>query len=113
MTDYFDGIFEGDVEKLDCIFYSQGRLNCVMDGAIVLVDKKAYLEIVANRATPKEPGGKCYDRIISIDMAGSSAAIEKVKCAIPPKYFTDLLTFLKVGGKWQIINKAYHYVEHS
>jgi hypothetical protein len=31
----------------------------------------------------------------------------KLKCAIPPRYFTDYLCFLKVEGKWQIAQKIF------
>ena len=71
------------------------------------------MKIVASRKSPRDSGAKRYDRIISIDMAGPGAAIAKVECAIPPKYFTDLLTLIKLEGRWRIINKTYHYIEHS
>ena len=113
LTDYFDGIFEGDTEKLDRIFHPEGRLNCVTDRTFFAVDKTDYLNIVADRTSPKSSGAKRYDKIISIDMAGPSSAIAKVECAIPPKYFTDLLTLIKLDGQWRIINKTYHYITHS
>ena len=113
LMDYFDGIFEGDTEKLDHVFHSDGRLSCATDGTLVSVDKEDYLKIVASRKSPRDSGAKRYDRIISIDMAGPGAAIAKVECAIPPKYFTDLLTLIKLEGRWRIINKTYHYIEHS
>lgn len=32
-----------------------------------------------------------------------------VECAIAPKYFTDLLTLVRVDDRWQIIAKVFHY----
>ena len=113
LTDYFDGIFEGNIEKLDRIFHPDGRLNCVTDGTLFAVNKRDYLDIVSARASPMSSGAGRYDKIISIDMAGPGSAVAKVECAIPPRYFTDLLTMVKLDGQWQIINKTYHYVTHG
>ena len=34
-------------------------------------------------------------------------AFVKVKCAIPPKFFTDQLSLLKIDGRWQIAQKVF------
>jgi hypothetical protein len=34
-------------------------------------------------------------------------ALVKVKCQMPPRYFTDLLSFLKVDGKWVVAQKVF------
>jgi len=47
---------------------------------------------------------------VSIDFSGPATAFAKVECQIPPRYFTDYLTLLKVDGRWQVIAKAYHTV---
>jgi hypothetical protein len=36
-----------------------------------------------------------------------TAAFAKVKCQLPPRYFTDYLNLLKVDGRWQIVQKIY------
>ena len=113
LSDYFDGIYEGNTEKLDRVFHPAGQLSCVTDGSLNLTNKTKYREIVANREPPESKGPHRYDKIISIDMAGPETALAKVECAIPPRYFTDLLTFIKLDERWMIINKTYHYVEHG
>ena len=105
LTDYFAGIYEGNTEKLDRVFHPEGQLSCVTDGYLNLVNKTKYLEIVANREPPESQGSHRYDKIISINMAGPETALAKVECAIPPRYFTDLLTLIKLDGKWMIINR--------
>ena len=42
-----------------------------------------------------------------IDFNGPNAAFAKVECQLPPRYFTDYLTLLKIEGRWQVIAKAY------
>ena len=36
-------------------------------------------------------------------------AFARVNCAIGERYFTDLLTFVLIDGRWQIIAKVFHY----
>ena len=113
LIDYFDGIYEGDTTKLERVFHPDGRLNCVTDGDMVAMTKAEYMDLVKGRPSPASTGANRYDRVISIDTAGPGAAIAKVECAVPPKYFTDLLTLIKLDGQWRIINKTFHYVVHD
>lgn len=113
LMDYFDGIYESDTTKLDRIFHTEGQLTSVTEGDLVYMSKQDYLGLVAGRASPASQGMNRYDKIVSIDIAGPGAATAKVECAVPPKYFTDLLTMIKVDGKWQIINKTFHYMLHE
>lgn len=36
-------------------------------------------------------------------------ALARVECAIGPRRYTDLLTLLRVDGRWQIIAKVFHF----
>jgi hypothetical protein len=31
----------------------------------------------------------------------------KLNCAIPPRFFTDQLSLLKIDGRWQIAQKVF------
>jgi hypothetical protein len=33
--------------------------------------------------------------------------LRQAKCALPPLYFTDYLSFLKIEGKWQVAQKVF------
>ena len=113
LTDYFDGIYEGDSAKLRDVFLPNGHLYSVTDGAVEDLDLEAYCARVDGRAAPAVSGAKRYDRILSIDLSGPATALAKVECAIPPKFFTDYLTLLKVEGRWRIVSKTYHTVIHE
>ena len=39
---------------------------------------------------------------MQIDQSSPTTAFVKLKCQIPPRYFTDYLCFLKVEGTWQL-----------
>ncbi len=34
-------------------------------------------------------------------------AYVKVKCQLPPRYFTDQLSLLKVSGRWLVAQKVF------
>jgi len=42
-----------------------------------------------------------------IDQSSPTTAFVKLKCAIPPRYFTDYLCLLKIDGKWQVAQKVF------
>lgn len=113
LTGYFDGIHEGDTEKLRRAFLPNAHLYSATDGAVVDMDLDAYMDLVGGRASPASQGAKRHDRIVAIDLSGPVSATAKVELAVPPKYFTDSLSMLKVDGHWRIVAKTYHYVIHE
>ena len=43
----------------------------------------------------------------AIEQIGPAMAHVKLRCAIPPRYFTDLLSLLKIEGRWQVAQKVF------
>jgi len=35
--------------------------------------------------------------------------LAKLRCSIRPKNFVDLLTLIRVEGRWQVIAKVFHW----
>jgi 4-oxalocrotonate tautomerase len=68
-----------------------------------------YFPIVDARPSPASRNEPRNDRIVSLEFAGPVTAFARVECSIGPKFFTDLLTLIFVGGRWQIISKVFHY----
>lgn len=105
---YLDGLYEGDVDKLAHAFHPTSALTTVReDGAIQIVPREQWLEAVRGRPSPKAAGLAREDHILTIDLVGPTLALVKVKCQMPPRYFTDLLSFLKVESRWQIVQKVF------
>lgn len=105
---YFDGLYEGDSAKLGAAFHPFSHLYGVgADGKATDMPREDWLKMVAGRPSPKSKGDERRDRIVSIDFNGPNAAFAKVECQLPPRYFTDYLTLLKIEGRWQVIAKAY------
>lgn len=108
---YFDGLYEGDTAKLGEVFHAASHLYSVDgDGKAADMPRGDWFTAVAGRPSGKVKSSARADRIVSIDFSGPGTAFAKVECQLPPRYFTDYLTLLKVDGKWQVIAKAFHTV---
>ena len=109
LEDYFSGIYEGDVNKIDTVFLPEASLFSATDGPLSSISLAEYLEMVRNRPSPASTNAENADRIYSIDMAAPEMALAKVGLRVGEKLFTDYLTLLMVEGRWRIIAKAYTY----
>jgi hypothetical protein len=108
---YFDGLYEGDTRKLGAAFHPLSHLYSVgTDGSAADVPRADWFKMVESRPSAKSKGDERRDRIVSIDFSGPATAFAKVECQLPPRYFTDYLTLLKIDGRWQVIAKAFHAV---
>jgi Putative lumazine-binding len=65
------------------------------------------LDIVRNRPSRLALGLARHDEVPSVDIVGPTMAFVKLKCAIPPRYFTDMLSLLKIDGRWQVAQKVF------
>lgn len=103
---YFDGAYEMDADKFASIFHSSSSVTKVGDDGNVSVTPIAtWLAAVRNLKAPKQQGLERQDQILSIDVEGELALL-KLKLQIPPRYFTDMLSCLKVNGTWKIAQKV-------
>ena len=108
---YFDGLYEGNTRKLGEAFHPASHLYSVgADGQAADFPRADWFKMVEGRKSAKDSGSERRDRIVSIDFSGPGTAFAKVECQIPPRYFTDYLTLLKVDGRWQVISKSFHTV---
>ena len=104
---YFDGLYEGDADKLASVFHETSALTYEQDGKLVVLPLAQWLKAVRERPAPKAKGLARDDVILLIDQSGPTTAFVKVKCQMPPRYFTDYLSLLKVDGRWQVAQKVF------
>ena len=104
---YFDGLYEGDTDKLAQVFHPTSVLTYEQDGALKPLPRDEWLAAVKKRPSPQSQGLARSDEILQIDQSGPTTAFVKVKCAIPPRFFTDYLSFLKIDGHWQVAQKVF------
>jgi Putative lumazine-binding len=109
LTTYFDGLYFSDVARLKQVFHPKAIYACATEGTLTYLTMEEYFPIVAARVAPASRNETRRDEIISIECAGPVTASACVKCAIGPKHFTDLLSLVKLNGKWRIISKVFHF----
>lgn len=106
---YFDALHHSDADALAVIFHPGAVYATATDGPLLRWSMEEYFPVVAERESPASRGEARTDAIDSIEFAGPVTALARVECSIGPKQFTDLLTIVKVDGRWQIIAKVFHY----
>ena len=104
---YFDGLYEGDVEKLASVFHPTSILTFEQDGKLVELPRDKWLDGVRSRPSSKAKGLAREDAILHLDQSGPTTAFVKVKRQIPPRYFTDYLSFVKIDGVWKVAQKVF------
>jgi hypothetical protein len=109
LQDYFDGLHHSDTQRLRRVFHPRALYACATDGTLLALSMDEYFPIVDQRASPASRGDARSDRILAIEFAGPVTALARVECAILPKHFIDLLTLVKLEGRWQIIAKVFHH----
>lgn len=104
---YFDGLYEGNTDKLASAFHPCAHLYWDKDGAVQDLPREQWFEMVKSRGSAKSKGLARADRILMLDQSGPETALAKVACQLPPRYFTDYLVFLKTTEGWKIVSKVY------
>ncbi len=110
---YFDGLYEGDADKLASVFHQTSALTWEQDGQLTVWPLAMWLQAVRERPSPKAKGLARDDSIVLLDQSGPTTAFVKVRCQIPPRYFTDYLSLLKVDRRWMVAQKVFATVIKS
>lgn len=104
---YLDALYEGDADKLATVFLPTSALTQSFEGEVKIMPRDVWLDAVRTRPAPKAAGLARHDQILTIDRISGNLAHVKLNCAIPPRFFTDLLSFVKIGGEWKIAQKVF------
>jgi hypothetical protein len=109
LKDYFDGLYHSDTKVLAKVFHPQALYACATEGKLLHLGMDEYFPVVDKRPSPASRNEKRNDRILSIEFAGPVTAFARVECSIGERFFTDLLTFVFLDGRWQIMSKVFHF----
>ena len=105
---YFDGVHEGDTTKLARVFHDGAHLFSSEDGKLADMSQEQWFALVKSRQSAQSRDLARNDWVVQIDRSGPATAFAKVHCQIPPRYFTDYLTLVKLADGWKIVSKTYH-----
>lgn len=107
---YLDGLHHSDTARLSAVFHPQAIYACATEGTLNFQTMATYFPIVDKRPSPASRSeSRDAEKIVSIEFAGPVTAFARVECAIGEKFFTDLLTFVHLDGRWQIMAKVFHF----
>ncbi len=109
---YFDGLYEGDTAKLASVFHDVAHLFSVTDGKLANMSREQWFDLVRSRKSAQSQDLPRRDWVVQIDRSSPTTAFAKVHCQIPPRYFTDYLTFVKLAEGWRIVSKTFHTETH-
>jgi hypothetical protein len=104
---YFDGLYDNDADKIGAIFHPTADLRWQDNGELKVLPVADWLAMVRKRAEKKSPPKAREDFIVTIDRSDDATAFVKVRCQLPPRYFTDYLIAMKLNDGWQIVSKSY------
>ncbi len=108
VTQYFDGLYDGDVALLSSIFHERSRLHVILAGKLVEIEFAPYMDIIRNRPSPRTISAERRDLIMTISQSTPDTAFVVVGLLLTGKAYTDHLSLIKDEGRWQIISKVYH-----
>lgn len=110
ITNYFEGIFNGDVTRLKSCFHGNVHIYGDIKGVDYLQSVKDYLEVVKNRESPKDLNETLKMKIIGIDIMGKVAMVKLHVPMLGYNYY-DYLSLTKFNDDWKIVNKIFTHVE--
>jgi hypothetical protein len=106
---YFDGLYEADADKLGAIFHPTADLRWVDNGELKVLTVPDWMAMVRKRTSSKAEGKPREDFVVTVDRSDDKTAFIKVRCQLPPRYFTDYLVAMKLSDGWQIVSKSYRF----
>jgi hypothetical protein len=94
------------------VFHDVAHLFSVTDGKLGDMSREQWFDMVRSRKSAQSQDLKRHDWVVQIDRSSLTTAFAKVQCQIPPRYFTDYLTFVKLADGWRIVSKTFHTETH-
>ena len=87
----------------------QRRIMRLEKGELQVLPVPEWLDRIRKRPSAKAEGKARDDFIVTMDRSDDTTAFIKVRCQLPPRYFTDYLVALKMTDGWRIVSKSYRY----
>ncbi len=109
ITDYFEGIFYGDVSKLENSFQKDIIIYGDINGEAYVKNLEQYLDGVRTRKSPKELNEDFNMKIVGINISGT-VAMAAVHVPMLGFNYYDYLSLVKINHKWKIVNKIFSHV---
>jgi hypothetical protein len=103
---YLDGMVLADAAATRRAFHPQAHVVGHEAAGLDWLDVDGFVSACAI-AGPQPGGRAAHARIISLEIVGDIARVHLEDDYDGARY-TDFLTLLFTGGRWQIVNKTFH-----
>lgn len=110
IASYFEGLFYGDIQKLERSFATEAYLYGDIKGEAYVKNLNDYLEGVAGRKSPHELGEDFRMEILSVEVTGR-VAVARLHVPMLGYNYCDYLALSKINDEWKIVNKLFVHVE--
>jgi len=108
--DYFEALYRCDTDLLQKVFHPKAIYATADETPLLYRTMDAYVPVVAARQSPASRGEVRTGAIDEIQLAGDNTAFARVRCSIGTNDFVDFLTFVREGGRWQIMSKIFQII---
>jgi hypothetical protein len=105
---YFDGLYHSDDVQLADVLHPAAIYATATPDGLLRWSMPEYFAVVVERESPAARREARADAIEAIEFAGPTTASARVRCSIGAKRFVDLLSLIKVDGRWWVIAKVFH-----
>ncbi len=109
IKNYFEGIYYGDVKKLQKCFDQRVILYGDIDGEKYCKNFDNYIEGVKERKSPSDLGEKLKMKILGIEVLGN-VAVAKLHVPMLGYNYYDFLSLTLIENEWKIVNKLFSNV---
>jgi hypothetical protein len=105
---YFDSMYESSADKAQAAFHPDAKITGYLEDGLHEMSVSDFAGFVASQQpSPKEKGEPARLEILSVQVAGSTAAA-RMRDDYLGLSFLDSISLLKSDGKWSIYNKLFH-----
>ncbi|MDP6822720.1 MAG: nuclear transport factor 2 family protein [Dehalococcoidia bacterium] len=105
---YFDCMYESSADKVRAAFHPNAKITGYLEGELLEWSVEDFAGFVSSQQpSPKENGEPARIDIVSLEIAGNTAAVQ-VRDDYLGMTFLDSLSLLKSDDRWSIYNKLFH-----
>jgi len=105
---YIDSMYESSAEKARVAFHPNAKVTGYLEDGLHEMTTEDFAGFVAaQQPSPRDKGETIELEILSIDIAGDTAAA-RIRDNYLGLNFLDSISLLKSDGRWSIYNKLFH-----
>jgi putative lumazine-binding protein len=113
IEDYCDGLHRLDTVKLSKVFSSSAHYATIANGSMVVLTMDEYFPQLLKREAPADKGEPLDFVVTLIRFAGANTALVELECSLFGYDYKDLLSLLRIDGRWRIQAKIFEGVSRD